>query len=209
LLSQKKVLLSPAALDGITDHELNVNATVNQIKNSPDIDTERPISRQKEEELHNYYTWSYYWGYPLYYNSLGAELYPNIQYVNTIQNREADQLRKEHTKTENHLRSTHEISGYNIDTKGGEFGYLDDFLIDIKQWVVRYLVLNTGDILPGRKVLVAAHFVKQISWENRSISFDFNIDTLRNGPTYDPSVPLTRDFERRVYEYYEKNPYWI
>lgn len=211
LLIHRKVLISPAALDGMSDHELIVNATIDQIRNSPDIDTEKPISRQKEEELHDYYTWSYYWGYPLYYNSLGTELYPNIQYTDAFIYKENNKgaVENSHDRPENHLRSNREVTGYGVGTKNGEFGYVDDFLIDTKVWVVRYLVLNTGDFLPGRKVIVAAHWVKEISWDNRSVSFDLNIDTLRNGPAYDSSILLTRDFERRVYEYYEKNPYWI
>ena len=211
LLIHRKVLISPAALDGFSNHELVVNATTDQVRNSPDIDTEKPISREKEEELHDYYAWSYYWGYPLYYNSLGTELYPNIQYTDAFiyQLNKKNETDKDHVKAENHLRSTHEVIGYSVSTINGEFGYVDDFLTDTQHWGIRYLVLNTGDFLPGRKIIVAAHWVKDISWDNRSVSFDLNIDTLRNGPTYDPSIPLTRDFERRVYEYYEKNPYWI
>lgn len=208
LLINRKVLLSPAALDGISGRELIVNATIEQIRNSPDVNTEKPISRQKEEELHDYYTWSYYWGYPLYYNSLGTELYPNIQYTDAFLRKEYQESKKE-PEQHNHLRSTREVTGYSVNTLNGEFGYVDDIIVDFNQWVIRYLILNTGDFLPGKKVLVAAHWVSDISWDNRSISFEMNIDILRNGPTYDPSVPLARDFERRVYEYYEKNPYWI
>jgi hypothetical protein len=210
LLNNRKVLISPAALDGISGHELFVEASIDQIRNSPDIDTEKPISRQKEEELHDYYAWSYYWGYPLYYNSLGTELYPNIQYTDMFINKALDENKqKNQTEEENHLRTTREVIGYSVQTKNGEFGYVDDFIVDSDEWVIRYLVLNTGDFLPSRKILTGAHWVKDISWDNRAVSFDIDINTLRNGPTYDSSVLLSRDFERRVYQYYEKTPYWI
>lgn len=209
IINPKKVLLSPASLDTIESHELIVKSTVDQIKSSPDIDTEKPISRQKEEELHDYYTWSYYWGYPLYYNSMGTELYPNIQFNESFLNKTSHQETRHVSEDESHLRSTREIIGYRVSTNNGELGYVDDILLEIDHWGLRYLVINTGEFLPGKKILVGAYWTTNISWEDRTLSLDVNIDILRNGPTYDSSIPLSRDFERRVYEYYERTPYWI
>jgi len=39
-------------------HEFSVKLTMPQVKDSPDIDTERPVSRQMESNIYDYYGWS-------------------------------------------------------------------------------------------------------------------------------------------------------
>jgi hypothetical protein len=210
LVISKKVLISPASFQTIQGHDILVNSTIAQIKNSPDIDTEKPISRQKEEQLHDYFTWSYYWGYPLYYNSLGTELYPNIQYTDTFLGHDkiANNLGNSDIMDNNHLRSSKDIQGYIIMAKENEFGSVEDFLVDTENWAIRYIILNTGDLLPGKKVIVSAKWTKEIDWDTKTIHFDIDRDVIKNGPSFDYSIPLTRDFERRMFEYYEQHPYW-
>jgi hypothetical protein len=62
-LSGRKVLISSVAL-GKPDwgsQTFSVNLTCDQVRNGPDIDTERPVYRQHETELHEYYQWPRYW----------------------------------------------------------------------------------------------------------------------------------------------------
>src|SRR4051812_33505083 len=59
----RSLLISPAAVSRIdwNAHEVFVNLTQEQVKNSPDIDTNLPVGRQHEIELLSYYNWPYYW----------------------------------------------------------------------------------------------------------------------------------------------------
>ena len=41
---------------------LPVSITKDQVKNSPDIDTQKPVSRQHETEHLGYYGYPFYWG---------------------------------------------------------------------------------------------------------------------------------------------------
>ena len=68
-LPDRQVLISPIAL-GQPDWEgqfFPVKLTTEQVRNSPDIDTDKPVSRQQETRLHTYYDWPVYWsgGIPL------------------------------------------------------------------------------------------------------------------------------------------------
>ena len=63
-LSSRKVLISPVAI-GTPDWAnkvLPVSITKEQVKNSPDIDTEKPVSRQHEMGYLSYYGYQDYWG---------------------------------------------------------------------------------------------------------------------------------------------------
>ena len=63
-LSSRKVLISPMAIKQLNVNEktLSVGITVNQVKNSPNIDTDKPVSRQHEADHLDYFGYPYYWG---------------------------------------------------------------------------------------------------------------------------------------------------
>src|SRR5918996_4068109 len=65
-LQGRKVLISPLSLDAVDpdSKKLDVKLTKNQVENSPDIDTHKPISRQNEIHFYNYYSYPYYWSGP-------------------------------------------------------------------------------------------------------------------------------------------------
>lgn len=42
--------------------KLHVSLTRDQVKHSPDIDLEKPVSRQQETEYFQYYNYPFYWG---------------------------------------------------------------------------------------------------------------------------------------------------
>jgi len=63
-LRGRHVLISPVAI-GHPDwmaQLLPVSITKDQVKNSPDIDTRKPVSRQHETEHLGYYGYPFYWG---------------------------------------------------------------------------------------------------------------------------------------------------
>jgi hypothetical protein len=52
------------------------------------------------------------------------------------------------------LRHESEIDGYAIHASDGLIGTVSDFLFDDATWLVRWLVVDTGNWLPGRRVLL-------------------------------------------------------
>ena len=63
-LSSRKVLISPIAIGhpDWAERVLPVSITKEQVKNSPDIDTDKPVSRQHEMQYLGYYGYPSYWG---------------------------------------------------------------------------------------------------------------------------------------------------
>lgn len=62
-LSSRRVLISPYSIDGVNpdDNSISVRLTQQQVKDSPDIDTHQPVSRQMEGEFSRYYGLGNYW----------------------------------------------------------------------------------------------------------------------------------------------------
>jgi PRC-barrel domain len=63
-LASRKVLISPMSIGQPNWPEklLPVSITRDQVKNSPEIDTDKPVSRQHEMLWLRYYGYPYYWG---------------------------------------------------------------------------------------------------------------------------------------------------
>lgn len=192
----RKVLLAPSAFDQ-PDSELRefpVGLTKEKIKNSPDIDTAKPVNRQQEAALHRYYGWPHYW-------APTAVMPPSPATVESEPPSEVEQ-------GDPHLRSAREVEGYHIHAEDGSIGHVADFQVDIEAWTIRYLVVDTGTWLPGRKVLVAPSWVRRIDWVEREVDVNLTRDQVNESPEYDPSQHVERDYERRLYEHYGARPYW-
>jgi hypothetical protein len=181
-LSGRKVLISLAAL-GKPDWESRtfpVNLTCNQVRNSPDIDTQRPVYRQHEEELHEYYQWPQYWegGYG---GALGITPYP------LFENPVLQESPKSERQDDPHLRSTRQVTGYHIHATNGEIGHVADFMVNDKNWELRYMVVDTGNWLPGKKVLISPAWIKSVNWNDASVTIDRMRESVKNSPDADPA----------------------
>ncbi len=198
----RKVLLSPAVC-GQPAWELGyfpVTLTREQVKNSPDIDTHKPISRQHQIELHNYYGW------PLYWHAPGPYTIPPVPHISETGQEKASNREDDR---DSHLRSMREVKNYRIRATGGEIGHVSDFLIDDKRWIIRYIVVDTGNWLTGKKRVIAPLWVEKIRWEESKIYVDLSRDVIKKSPEYDPSIPVSREYEIALYEYYCRPKYWV
>ncbi len=187
-LSGRKVLISPNALIKGKDRAQTfpVNITKEQIKNSPDINTELPVSRQQEIALHQYYPWQSYWGTGFYEGGVWGIVTPPV--VSPAPPKVAI--------GDTHLRSTHAISGYHIETTDGQLGHLRDFIVDDKTWHIEYLVIEMHSWLSGKKVLIERKHIKDIKWAGSKVLVDVTKVTLEDSPAYEESAffqPETRD----------------
>jgi hypothetical protein len=62
------------------------------------------------------------------------------------------------------LRNIARLKGLTIRARDGEIGTLDQFYFDDESWAIRYLVVNAGDWLGGRLVLVSPLALRQAVW---------------------------------------------
>lgn len=196
-LSGRSVLISPAALAGSPDHEakeIPVSLSREQVRASPEADAHKPASRRHEMNLATYYGWPRYWTFGGFYNI--APPPPDYETERELQ--------YEREEEEVHLRSMGEVAGYHIQAIDGEIGHIEDFILDMGDWRVRYLVVDTRNWLPGRRVLLSPEWVSDISWEERNVSVEVTVDDVKSSPEYDPSVPLTADYERQLQSHYER-----
>jgi hypothetical protein len=201
-LPGRRVLIPPSALDrpDWQDRIFPVHLTKAQICDSPEVDTDKPISRQREIELYRHYGWTPYWS-PIHGLAVAPER------AGEAQSERGTAIPVE-TPDESALRSTRDVRGYHLRATDGRIGHVEDFIISDEDWVIRYLVVDTGNWLPGRRVLVAPEWVKDIDWENRTVWVDVRKQTVEESPPYDPGAPVNREYETQMYDYYGRPKYW-
>jgi sporulation protein YlmC with PRC-barrel domain len=185
-LSERKVLISPDAIlkQPWKNSLFSVNLTKKQIKNSPDIDTDKPVSRQQEIELYGHYQWESYWGSGFYGGGamgMGTGMpYPIVdQKVLT----ETDKKDK-HIDDDIHLRSTETITGYHIHASDGEIGHVKDFIIDDQTWQVMFIVVDTTNWFGGKKVLIPISHIKKIEWTDNLVYLNVSKAAVDHSPLF-------------------------
>ncbi|MGF6758992.1 hypothetical protein P3T16_006420 [Paraburkholderia sp. GAS42] len=108
-----------------------------------------------------------------------------------------------------HLHSTNAVEGYHIEVADGSIGHVSGFIFDDVAWAIRYLTVDTRNWWPGGKeVLVATRWIDLIDWVGSTVSTRLSRDAIKNSPEYDDSVPLNRDYEKRLHEFHGRDGYW-
>ncbi len=182
-LVSRRVLISPLSVD-LPDWEnkiLPVNLTKEQVRNSPGIDTDKPISRQHEVSLSDYYGWPYYWADPLFSTMAFAGpmgVLPSVSAPKTTQSaaaaESADTAMIAHEDADPHLRSINATLGHRIEARDGTIGHVDDFLVE-----------DIG-----------------LSWNESKVYVDLSRDAVKGSPPYDLKTPLNSDYAGRLHDHY-------
>jgi hypothetical protein len=203
-LPGRKVLISPSAVDqpDWQGRVFHVNLSKEQVRSAPEIDVEKPVARQRELELHRHYGWVPYWG-PVH----GLAVAPEHCAEAPPQQGQRTAILVE-TLGESNLRSSREVTGYRIHATDGPIGHLEDFIVSDEDWIIRYLVVDIRDWLSGKSVLISPEWVRDIAWEEREVWVDVPKQTIEDSPPYDPSAPVNREYEIRIYDYYGRPKYW-
>lgn len=209
-LPGRKVLISPVSLKNVdwTTRTFDVNLTQEQIENAPGLETDAPVSRQYEKRWYDVYGYPYYWGTAEAWGTgvMPVDLAGGAGAVSTPDPEKLPDERNPEDETE--MRSVKEVVGYHIQASDGEIGHVEDFIMDDETWSLRYLVVDTRNWLPGRKVLVAPEWTGAIHWMEKDVTTPLSRDAIKASPEFDPTVPVNREYEKKLYDYYGRPVYW-
>lgn len=197
---------------------VQVALTTQEVENSPDALEVVPVSREREIALHRHYDWTPYWQVdPVAMSGYGRvpetivhpqpDVKANVDIANdanafaapTVQERASvpdslgDELDEIDAKMTFHpsgrIQSSQEVIGYHIHAVDGEIGHLEDFLIDKPLKVINYLLVDTQNWLPGKKVVIPVNHVHNIQWDKSIIQLEITREQVKNAPEYDGQSP--------------------
>jgi sporulation protein YlmC with PRC-barrel domain len=162
---RRDVVLPIAAVDppDWAQKTFHVHLTKEQVGNSPDVDTEKPVSRQQAIAMEEYFGKLASW--------VSAQLEGGAQIP-------TGRKYPVHTKEDPHLRSAWDLLDYEVWASDGEIGRLEGLIMDEASWHLGYLDVKTGDWLHGRSVLIPTRWVKSISWADLRINLHHGRDGI-------------------------------
>lgn len=216
--TRRNVLISPHSISSVDDSDEAVRVTLTQeeVKNSPDIDTQQPVSRQMEREHATYFGYGAYWMGPYLWGAGGYPVtpLPDADMVPPEGSRSQGleyAVRDHATQSDDdvHLRSCDNVKGYAIAGTDGDIGHVEDILFDDESWVIRYLVVDTRNWWPGgKKTVVSIDWIDDISWLEPAVQVRLTREQIKNSPEFDEHAQIDRDYEARLHQHYGLPGYW-
>jgi len=163
-LRDRRVLLVPHAVQ-MMDHARRhavVALTRMQVEQSPPAQTAVPVALQHDVDLYAYFGFPYSWTGPvLRWDPLSG---------------------LEHDDP--HLCSAEAMVGYGVRATDGEVGHVEDFLLDVRSWAIRDVMVRSRR-WPAHRLLISPFLITRASWETRALDVDQSRDAIVRGSSFE------------------------
>jgi sporulation protein YlmC with PRC-barrel domain len=106
------------------------------------------------------------------------------------------------------LLEANQLLRYKIQATDGEIGGVQDVLFDDATWMVRYLVIDTGGWLSGRRVLLSPVSVGEVRPEDGVLTVKLSRQRVEKSPPIDAHKSVSRQHETDLSRYYGWPVYW-
>jgi uncharacterized protein YrrD len=198
-LHTRKTLISPFSIGSVdvTARGITTDFTREEIKAMPKIEADPPGSRQ--EGMHDDSTEA-------------PQVWGSVRSPHPVRSQGKDEFharsRREQSSSSNLVRSTRDLQGFTLAASDGEIGHVDDFILDDETWTIRYLVVDTRNWWPGKKVMISPAWIRAVDWRKHKLKLELSRKEIRNSPEYDDSSIIDRAYEERLYQHYGQTGYW-
>ena len=106
------------------------------------------------------------------------------------------------------LRSIKDMLDYTILATDGEIGQVSDILLGDSDLKARYVVVETGHWLSGRKVLLSTAWLSAVAPRKQALVVNLTKKRIEEAPPYGPDTEIPREYETRLHDHYGYPYYW-
>jgi len=106
------------------------------------------------------------------------------------------------------LRNVNHLQGFKIEAQDGPIGQAEHMYFDDDDWAIRYLVVQTGNWIRRKHVLISPIFLTEINWPEEKVVVSLTQEQVRHSPDMNMREPISRKQEREFYKYYKTPGYW-
>ncbi|MEO9168022.1 MAG: PRC-barrel domain-containing protein [Aestuariivirga sp.] len=100
------------------------------------------------------------------------------------------------------------LKGYSVEALDGAIGTVKDLLFDDRTWQIKWLVVQAGNWLVDRKVLVHPSAVDDFDGDRQTLNVSLTRIQVKAGPPLSTDQPVSRQHELETYGYYGWDPMW-
>jgi hypothetical protein len=188
----RRVLVSPPGLR-VPDEEdevLPVALSRAQLSECPEAHAHRTVAALRREERSAYQEWLPVWPWRV---PFGARPMPPLALLHMgDEGGEGEgggtSPGMSRDRGDAHLRSMSEVIGYHIQAKDGEVGHVEDFLLCDKDWVIKYVLVDTRNWWGGRKVVVEPQWIEEFKCGESKVYLKLARGGVEGIPQYDPDL---------------------
>jgi hypothetical protein len=134
---------------------VRLSLSKSQVRSIPDIDSARPVNRQQEIALREYFGWPARWG-----QVAGEFCFPGVP---------AGREYPVQGKDDPHLRSTEAVDGYEVWGASGRIGRLWNFVVKDQSWHIDFLEAKAGDWKSSSPFVISTQWVDLVSWAKHRV----------------------------------------
>ncbi len=100
------------------------------------------------------------------------------------------------------------LFGHTIAATDGDIGTVEDIYFDDEWWAVRYFVVDTGEWLGGRQVLISTESLRPGGWPEKTIPVNLTRQQVETSPPVDTDRPVSRHYEASHAVHFHNRYYW-
>ena len=168
----RRIPMHPLAIQRWNHQTRSIELTVtrSQVKNSPTIDADQPLSHRQAEQYYRYFGWPAYWP-SLARGFTGAP------------------ARAESGHCDPHLHSVCGLLGWQVQARDDQAGRVDDVLLDAATWTLRQVAVDVPTCWLSKQALISVEWIKGIDWSRRLLLLDLDLDHLDRAPLRQRHAP--------------------
>ena len=111
------------------------------------------------------------------------------------------------------LQDIQHLYDLKLSATDGDLGQVKDFYFDDQSWKIRYLVVDTGNWLPGRQVLLSPDAFNPAAFgalnaKPGHLHVNLTRRQIEDSPSIETHLPISRQHETGYYQYYGWPVYW-
>lgn len=192
-LQGQPVLISPVVVGEVSDSRktISVELTREQIASAPRFNPDAPISRTYEQAYFEHYNWPAYWE-----QASGAVKSPAQSSIDSPNEAVG-------------LCNSQHCTGADVLADQSIVGQLEHLVVDVQYWQLRYLGINTCCLVENKTLLINLGRVERMDLQKRELSINMHREAIQQAPSFDPAKPISRAYEKKLFNYHSRQPYWL
>lgn len=187
----KKLLIHTSAIQKVDtkNKEVRICLTKRELKDSPSLLANEPISRAYEKTYMCYFDYATYHVGPIPLDSYFTGVHTERVKIAAAPD--------EPDSEKNHIHSAHFVEDYTLDVANKLYGHIVDFVFDDVEWDIKFLAIELGNwFMHDKQRLLAPSELETIDWPKQQVHVDIDVDSLKESPVYNADTLPVKDLQQ-------------